>query len=92
MDNFLLLNILLNYAYPARNRPKVLYHTIAILYIYKIALYTRNPIVARALGLAAAFRPSARASNKKESCIQKIPHRAVIADRALAFKGGEVQP
>ena len=35
-------------------------------------LYTRYPIVARALGLAAAFRPSARA---KESCIQvcKIP-------------------
>ena len=26
------------------------------------ALYTRYPIVARALGLAAAFRPSARAS------------------------------
>ena len=28
----------------------------------KIKLYTRYPIVARALGLAAAFRPSARAS------------------------------
>ena len=28
----------------------------------KLFLYTRYPIVARALGLAAAFRPSARAS------------------------------
>ena len=36
------------------------------------ALYTRYPIAARALGLAAAFRPSARASKgilyTNESC------------------------